>query len=169
MLCVSESLHSHINTLDVVQLLRHVQLFVIPWTAAPRASLSFTISRSLLKLMSIELVMPSNHLIVCLPLLLLASIFPGIRVFSSREILQRSSVFTHYQLSCPMTRANWAHPGATTANHGNIVVMVTVGRAPWRRLPFVPLTVKAALQTTQLFGWEREAWTAGLVCPKLYC
>ena len=57
MLCVSESLHSHINTLDVVQLLSHVQLFVIPWTAAPQASLSFTISRSLLKLMSIELVM----------------------------------------------------------------------------------------------------------------
>ena len=44
MLCVSESLHSHINTLDVVQLLSHVQFFVIPWTAAPQASLSFTVS-----------------------------------------------------------------------------------------------------------------------------
>ena len=67
-----------------------------------------------------------------------------------------------------MRRANWAHPGATTANHGNIVVTMTAGQAPWGCLPLVPLTVKAALQTTQLFGWEREAWTAGLVCPKPY-
>ena len=58
-----------------------VRLFVTPWTAAHQASLSFTISRSLLKLMSIELVMPFNHLILCLPLLL-PSIFPSIRVFS---------------------------------------------------------------------------------------
>ena len=54
-----------------------------PWTAARPASLSFTVSQSLLKLMSIELVMPSNHLILCHPLLLLPSIFPSIRVFSS--------------------------------------------------------------------------------------
>ena len=57
-------------------------------TAARQASLSFTISRSLLKLMSIELVMPSNHLILCHPLLLLPSIFPGIRVFSSESALR---------------------------------------------------------------------------------
>ena len=57
-----------------------VRLFVTPWTAAHQASLSFTISRSLLKLMSIELVMPFNHLILCHPLL--PSIFPSIRVFS---------------------------------------------------------------------------------------
>ena len=57
-----------------VQLLNHVQFFSIPWTAALEAPLSFTISWSLLKLMSIELVMPSNHLIFCLPLLLLLSI-----------------------------------------------------------------------------------------------
>ena len=56
---------------------------VTPWTAACQASLSFTISQSLLKLMSGELVMPSNHLIFCCPLLLLSSIFPSIRVFSS--------------------------------------------------------------------------------------
>ena len=58
-----------------------------PWTAACQASLSFTISRSLLKLMSIELVMPSNHLILCHPLLLPTSIFPSIRVFSNESIL----------------------------------------------------------------------------------
>ena len=67
----------------VVQWLSHVRLFVTPWTAARQASLFFTISQSLLKLMSIESVMPSNHLILCHSLLLLLSIFPSIRVFSN--------------------------------------------------------------------------------------
>ena len=70
-----------------VQSLRHVRLFATPWTAAHQTSLSFTISRNLLKLMSIELVMPSNHLVLCRPLLLLPSIFPSIRVFSSEWVL----------------------------------------------------------------------------------
>ena len=69
----------------VVQLLRCVWLLVTLWTVVRQASLSFTISQSLLKLMSIELVMPSNHLIPCLPLLLLNSIFPSIRVFFSES------------------------------------------------------------------------------------
>ena len=68
-------------------LLSCVQLFVTPWTAACQASLSFTISQSLLKLMSIESVMPSNHLILCHPLLLLPPIFPGIRVFYNESVL----------------------------------------------------------------------------------
>ena len=67
-------------------MLSHVQRFVTPGTAACQASLSITNSRSLLKLMSIESVMPSNHLILCRPLLLLPSIFPSIRVFSSELI-----------------------------------------------------------------------------------
>ena len=71
----------------VVQSLIHVQLFVNPWTAAWHASLSFTASCSLLKLMSIESVMPSNHLILCRPLLLLPSVFPSIRVFSNESAL----------------------------------------------------------------------------------
>ena len=70
-----------------VQSLSPVQLSVTPWTAACHASLSFTISQSLLKLMSIELVMPSNHLILCCPLLLLSSVFPSIRVFSKKSDL----------------------------------------------------------------------------------
>ena len=70
-----------------VQLHSHVQLFVTPWTAACQASLSITNSWSLLKLMSLESVMPSNHLILCRPLLLLPSIFPSIRVFSSESAL----------------------------------------------------------------------------------
>ena len=71
----------------VVQSLSCVRLFATPWTAARQASLSFTISWSLLKLMSIELVMLSNHLILCRPLLLLPSIFPNIRVFSNESAL----------------------------------------------------------------------------------
>ena len=67
--------------------LRHVWLFVTPWTAAHQASLFLTISQNLLKLMSIELVMPSNHLILCCPLLLLPSVFPSIMVFSSESAL----------------------------------------------------------------------------------
>ena len=72
---------------SLVQSLSHVQLFVTPLTAVRQASLSFTNSRSLLKLMSIELVMPSNHLILCHPLLLLPSIFPSIRLFSNESVL----------------------------------------------------------------------------------
>ena len=73
--------------LSSVQLLIHVQLFETPWTAARQASLSITNSWSLLKLMSIELVMPSNHLILCRSILLLPSIFPSIRVFSNESVL----------------------------------------------------------------------------------
>ena len=69
----------------VVELPIHVQLFVTPWTAACQASLSFTISWSLLKLMSTEAVMPSKHLILCCPLLLLPSVFPSIRFFSNES------------------------------------------------------------------------------------
>ena len=70
-----------------VQLLSHIWLFATPWTAAQQASLSITKSWSSLKLMSIESVMPSNHLILCCPLLLPPSIFPSITVFSNESIL----------------------------------------------------------------------------------
>ena len=70
-----------------VQLLSHVRLFAAPWTTAHQAPLSITNSHNLLKLMSIESVMPSNHLILCHPLLLLPSIFPSIRVFSNEPVL----------------------------------------------------------------------------------
>ena len=84
--------HEHFNCFSVqfssVQLLSCVQLFATPWTAARQASMSIANSWSLLKLMSIELVMPSNHLILCRPLLLLSSIFPSITVFSSESALR---------------------------------------------------------------------------------
>ena len=79
-----EAPFSHFSS---VQLLNRVRLFVTPWTAAHQNSLSITNSRSLLKLMSIESLMPSNHLILCRPLLLLPSIFPSIRVFSNESPL----------------------------------------------------------------------------------
>ena len=72
---------------SLVQLLSRVQLSATPWTIACQASLSITNSPSLLKLIPIESVMPSNHLILCHPLLLLPSVFPGIRVFSSESVL----------------------------------------------------------------------------------
>ena len=97
--------------------LNHVQLFVTPRTAARQASLSFTIFQRLLKLMSIESVMPSNHLILCRPHLLLSSVFASIRVFSSESALRirwpknwsfsvRISAFSEYSrlISC---RSDW--------------------------------------------------------------
>ena len=74
--------------LPAVQLLSHVRLFVTPRIAACQASLSFTISQILLKLISIESVMPSNHLLLCHPLCLLPSTFPSIRVFSNESALR---------------------------------------------------------------------------------
>ena len=75
-------------TISSVQLLSHVRLFATPWTAACQASLSITNSWSLPKFMSIEPVMPSSHLILCHPLLLLPSIFPSIKVFSNESTLR---------------------------------------------------------------------------------
>ena len=74
------------NVISSVQSLSHVQLFVKPWTAAHQASLSINNSQSLLKLKSIKLVIPSKHIILCCPLLLLLSIFPSIRVFSNESV-----------------------------------------------------------------------------------
>ena len=76
-----------LTSFSSVQLLSHVWLFATPWTTARQASLSITNSRNLLKLMSIKSVMPTNHLILCCPLLLLPSIIPSIRIFSSEWIL----------------------------------------------------------------------------------
>ena len=81
------SLFSNFVVVVVIQLLSHVQLFATPWTEAHQASLSFTISWSLLKLMSVESVMRSNYLILCHPLLLLPSIFPSIRVFLNESAI----------------------------------------------------------------------------------
>ena len=77
----------YISSVQFSSSLSHVWLFATPWTAARQASLSITNSQSLLKLMPTELVMPSNHLILCRPLLLPPSIFPSIRIFSNKSAL----------------------------------------------------------------------------------
>ena len=86
MKCADHSTPPCKEVVIVVQLLSCAQLFATPWTAAHQDFLFFTISRSLLKLMSIESVMPSNHLILCCPLLLLPSIFASIRIFSNESV-----------------------------------------------------------------------------------
>ena len=95
-----------------VQSLSHVWLFVTPRTAARQASLVITNSQSLLKLMSIELVMPSNHLILCRPLLLLPSIFPSTRVFSNESVLH-IRWWKYWSFSFNISPSN-EHPGLTS-------------------------------------------------------
>ena len=98
-----------------IQSFSHVQLFVNPWTAAWQASLSLIIiSWSLLKLMSIELVIPSNHLILCQPLLLLPSIFPSIRVFPMSQFFKSGSQSIGVSASVlPMNIQDWFPLGLT--------------------------------------------------------
>ena len=86
-LCNCVILELHFCSFSSDQLLSHIRLFVTPWAAACQASLSITNSWSLLRLMPIESAMPSNHLILCHPLLLLPSVFPSIRVFSNESVL----------------------------------------------------------------------------------
>ena len=111
-------------------MLRHVQLFATPCTAAHQASLSITNSQSLLKLMSIELVMPANHLILCRPLRLLPSIFPSIRVFSNESVL-RIRLLQYWNFSFSISSSN-EYPG--------------LNRMDWLDLLAVQGTLKSLLQ-----------------------
>ena len=115
-----------------VQSLSCVRLFVTPWTAARQASLSITNSGSLPKLMSIESVMPSNHLILCCPLLLLPSIFPSIRVFSNESAL-RIRWLRYWSFSFSISPSN-EHPGLFSP------------RMDWLNLLAVQGTLKTLLQ-----------------------
>ena len=116
----------------VVWLLSCVWLFVTPWTTAHQASLSITSSRSLPKLMSIESAMPSNHLILCRPLLLLPSIFPNIRVFSNESALHIRWP-KYWSFSFDISPSN-EHPGLTSF------------RMDWLALLAVHGTLKSLLQ-----------------------
>ena len=115
-----------------VQSLSHVQLFATPWTAAHQACLSITNSRSSPKLMTIELVMPSNHLILCCALLLLPSIFPRTRVFSNEPPL-RIRWPKYWSLSFNISPSN-EHPGLISF------------RIDWLDLIAVQGTLKSLLQ-----------------------
>ena len=118
----------------IVQLPSRVWLSVTPWTAAHQVSLSFTISLSLLKLMSIESVMPPNHLILCHPLLLLPSIFPSIRVFSSESAL------------CVMWPKYWSFSISSSNEHSGLITF----RMDW----FDILTVQGTLKSLQHSVWK---------------
>ena len=103
-----------------------------PWTAAGQASLSFTISQSLLKLMSIELVMPSNHLILCCPLLLLPSVFPSIRVFCNESVHRiRWSKYWNFSISV-----------SPSSEYSGLISF----RIDWFDLPAVQGTLKSLFQ-----------------------
>ena len=121
-----------ISLIFFVQSLGCVRLFATPWTAACQTSLSFTISQSLLKLTSIKLVMPSNHLILCHPLLLLPSIFPSIRVFSSESAL------------CIRWPKYWSFSFTISSvnEHSGLIFF----RTDWFDLPAIQGTLKSLLQ-----------------------
>ena len=129
--------------------LSHVQLFATPWTAACQASLSITNSQSFLKLMSIKSVMPSNHLILCRPLLLPPSIFPSIRVFSNESVL------------CNRLPKHWSF--SFSISPSNEYSGLTSFRIDW----FDPLTVKGlsrvfsntTVQNHQFFGTPLSLWS----------
>ena len=122
----------------VVQLLSGVQFLVTPWTAARQAYLSFTISWSLLKLMSIESVMPSNHLILCCPLLFMPSIFISIRVFSNESVLRiRCPKFWSFSFSVspPNEYSGWTKMlAASVFQHLNSFQVY-----PWKEYTSSPL------------------------------
>ena len=114
----------------VVQLLSHVRLIATPWTAACQAPLSFTVSWNLLRFMSIELVMPFKHLILCHPLLLLPSIFPSIRVFSNESVL------------CIRWPKYWSFSISSSNEYSGLISF----RIDWFDLLFVQGTLKSFLQ-----------------------
>ena len=120
------------SSFSSIQSLSRVQLFVMPWTAARQASLSITNYQSLPKLMSIESVMPSDHLILCHPLLLLASIFPNIRVFSN-ESVHCITWPNYWSFSFNISPSN-EHPGLLSV------------RMDWLGLLAVQGTLKSLLQ-----------------------
>ena len=129
---LEKSFHSFPIEYDVVQSLSRVQLLATLLTGAHQASLSFIISQSLLKLMSIELVMPSNHLILCRPLLLPPSIFPSIKVFS-KELALCSRWPKYWSFSFSLSPSN---------EHSGLISF----RMDWLDLLAVQGTLKSLLQ-----------------------
>ena len=131
-------MHSHpflLIQFSSVQSLSHVRLFATPWIAATQASLSITNSRSSLRLMSIESVMPSSHLILCCPLLFLPPIPPSIRVFSNESILRmRWPKYWSFSFSIIPSKE---HPGLMSF------------RMDWLDLLAVQGTLKSLLHTVQ--------------------
>ena len=140
------------NNSLVVQSLSGVQLFGIPWTAAHQASLSFTISQSLLKLMSLEVVMPLNHLILCHPLLLLPSVFPSIKVFPMSQLFA-SGGQSYWSISFSISPSN---------EYSGLIFF----RFDWFYLLAVQGTLKSLLQhhNLKLFSTQPSLWSNYHIC-----
>ena len=143
-----EKMFNITKSLVVAQSLSHVRLLATPWTAARQASLCFTILQSLLKLMSLESVMPSNHLILCRPLLLLPSIFPSIRVFSNESAL------------CIRSPKYWSF--RFSINPSNEYLGLISFRMNWLDLLAVQETLKSLLQ-------HHSSKTSILWCSAFLC
>ena len=136
----------------VVQSLSHVRLFATPWTATCQTSLSFTISQSLLKLMYIELMMPSNQLILCRSLLLLSSVFPSIRVFSNELAFWiRWPKYSASASVLPVSIQGWFPLGLT----GLIFLL-----SKWLSRVFFSTTV----QKHHFFSTQASLWPNSQVC-----
>ena len=139
-----------IQIFSPVQSLSGIQFFATPWTAARQSSLSITNTQSLLKLMSIELVMPSNHLILCHPLLLLPSIFSRIRVFSNKSVLC---------IRCPKF---WSF--SFSISPSNEYSGLISFRIDWFYLLAVQGTLKSLLQHHS----SKESMTSNIVFPEFW-
>ena len=136
----------------VLQSLSHVQLFVMPWTAARQLPQSSTISWSLLKFMPIEWVILSNHLVICLPFLLLPSIFSRIRVFSNESALGiRQPKY-------------WRFSTSLSKEYSDLISF----RIDWSDLPVIQGTLKGLLQNHnqkyQLFSTQPSLWSNSHIC-----
>ena len=139
-------------TVVVVQLLCGVWLFVTPWTSAHLASLSFAISQSLLKFMSVKLVKLSNHLILCCPLLLLPSIFPSIRVFSNESALHAKPKYWSFSF------------GIGPSNEYSGLISF---RIDWFDLLAVQGTLKSLLQHCNSKASQPSLWSSSHICTLL--
>ena len=137
-----------LNIIAVVQSLNHVWLFVTPWTAAHQASLSFTVFLSLLKLMSIELVMPSNHFILCHPLLLLPSIFPIIRLF--KELTVSFSWPRYWSFSFSISPSN-EYSGLISYRLTGLIFLLSKGLSR--------VFSSTGVQKHQFFGTQPTLWS----------
>ena len=153
-LIIAEGKKSPLNVAGVVQLLSCVWLFVTPWTAAHQASMSFTIFQSLLKLTFIESVMPSNHLALCCPLLLLPSIFPSIRIFPNSWLFTSGGQSIRASASAsvlPMNIQGWFSLGLT-----GLISLQSKGLS---RI-FSNITV----QKYQFFSIQPSLWSSSHIC-----
>ena len=135
------------SSVSSVQLLSHIQLFPTPWTATCQASLSITNSRSSLKLMSIESVMPSNHLILCHLLLLLLSIFLSIRIFSNESAL------------CISWPKYWNFSIGPSNEHSGLISFKLTGWISLQSKGLSRVYSSTTIQTLQFFGIQPSFWS----------